>query len=58
MTKLRQFAHDETGNTAIEYGLIVAVLSLAMIGGFNSASNALNFLWGSNESKLNSAWHR
>ncbi|RWG35244.1 MAG: Flp family type IVb pilin, partial [Mesorhizobium sp.] len=30
---LQRFIEDESGATAIEYGLIVAVLSLAIVGG-------------------------
>ncbi|WP_292475927.1 Flp family type IVb pilin, partial [Mesorhizobium sp.] len=30
---LQQFIEDESGATAIEYGLIVAVLSLVIVGG-------------------------
>ena len=38
---LKRFARDERGATVVEYGLIVAVLSLAMIGGFGMAGDAL-----------------
>jgi pilus assembly protein Flp/PilA len=42
MLKLgRRFHADESGATAIEYGLIVAVLSLAMIAGFAQFGNSL-----------------
>ena len=37
---LQRFLKDETGATAIEYGLIVAVLSLAIVGGIGQAGNA------------------
>ena len=30
---IRRFLEDKSGATAIEYGLIVAVLSLAIVGG-------------------------
>ena len=49
---LREFLHDQTGATAIEYGLIVAVLSLAIVGGVGQAANALVFLWSDNNSRL------
>jgi pilus assembly protein Flp/PilA len=39
---LRDFFEDSTGATAIEYGLIAALISVAMIQGFGVFSNALN----------------
>ncbi|MEW6632054.1 MAG: Flp family type IVb pilin [Pseudomonadota bacterium] len=49
---LQQFVRDETGATAIEYGLIVAVLSLAIIGGVGQAASALQWLFSDNSSRL------
>jgi pilus assembly protein Flp/PilA len=49
---VRDFLRDDTGATAIEYGLIVAVLSLAIVGGVGTAANALVFLWSDNNSRL------
>lgn len=42
---LKRFRTDRRGATAIEYGLIVAVLSLAMVAGFGRTTNALNNMW-------------
>ncbi|ESW68704.1 fimbrial protein [Mesorhizobium sp. LSJC268A00] len=53
---LRRFLQDETGATAIEYGLIVAVLSLAIVGGVGKASNAIQFLFSDNNSRLANAF--
>lgn len=53
---LQRFLRDETGATAIEYGLIVAVLSLAIVGGVGSAADALSELWNGNNSKLADAF--
>ncbi len=36
-----KFLRDENGATAIEYGLIVAVLSLTVIAGVESFGNSL-----------------
>ena len=47
------FVRDESGATAIEYGLILAVLSLAIVGGAGRVSNSLAYLWGNNNSRLN-----
>lgn len=42
---LKRFARDRAGATAIEYGLIVAVLSLAMVSGFSMFGNSLSGLF-------------
>jgi pilus assembly protein Flp/PilA len=47
-----RFSRDETGATAVEYGLIVAVLSLVIVGGLNRAADAIVFLFSDSESKL------
>ncbi|AZO18548.1 MULTISPECIES: Flp family type IVb pilin [unclassified Mesorhizobium] len=49
---LQQFVRDETGATAIEYGLIVTVLSLTIIGGVGRAADALQWLFSDNNSRL------
>jgi pilus assembly protein Flp/PilA len=53
---IRQFMHDDTGATVVEYGLIVAVLSLTIVGGVGTAANALVFLWSDNNSRLTQAF--
>jgi pilus assembly protein Flp/PilA len=50
-----RFLKDRTGATAIEYGLIIAVLSLAIVAGMGQAFEAIGDLWGSNDSKLQQA---
>ena len=55
-TLLQRFLEDETGATAIEYGLIVAVLSLAIVGGVGKVSNAIQFLLSDTNSKLANAF--
>jgi pilus assembly protein Flp/PilA len=52
MQLARRFAREETGATAIEYGLIVALLSLAMIAGFSQFGNELSNMLGHPESAL------
>jgi pilus assembly protein Flp/PilA len=56
LAKIRAFLKNETGATAIEYGLIVAVLSLAIVGGVGTAATALQDLWGDNNGKLQQAF--
>ncbi|GAB5506053.1 MAG: Flp family type IVb pilin [Rhizobiaceae bacterium] len=48
----KRFARDRKGATVVEYGLIVAVLSLAIVAGVGTATNALQFLFANNTSKL------
>ena len=52
----KHFAQNESGATAIEYGLIVAVLSLAIVGGIGQAANAIQWLFSDNNSRLASAF--
>jgi len=56
MGRIRRFLKDETGATAIEYGLIVVVLSLAIIAGVGTAGNSFEYLLGNSGSRLNAAW--
>ncbi|MEQ1952124.1 Flp family type IVb pilin [Mesorhizobium sp. CN2-181] len=54
MSKLiRRFLKDEDGATAIEYGLIIALISLAIVGGVGTFADQLEFLWGDNNSEIN-----
>ncbi|MCV3207589.1 Flp family type IVb pilin [Mesorhizobium sp. YC-39] len=55
-TVLQRFLEDETGATAIEYGLIVAVLSLTIVTGVGQAANAISWLFSDNNSKLANAF--
>ena len=38
MTLLQRFHRDETGATAIEYGLLVGLIALVALGGLNALS--------------------
>ncbi|MGX9180813.1 Flp family type IVb pilin [Mesorhizobium sp. BHbdii] len=53
---LQRFWEDETGATAIEYGLIVTVLSLTIIGGIGQAADAMAWLFSDNSSRLVNAF--
>jgi pilus assembly protein Flp/PilA len=50
-----RFLRDETATTAIEYGLIAALIAIAIIGGATKVGSALNDLWGSNTSQIQQA---
>jgi pilus assembly protein Flp/PilA len=43
---LRLFSVDERGATAIEYGLIVALIAIAAIGGMQSLGGGVGGMWG------------
>jgi pilus assembly protein Flp/PilA len=49
---IRRFFSDQRGVTMVEYGLIVACLSLAVILGFVQATDAITGLWGDNNDRL------
>ena len=42
MTSIRSFLKDESGATAIEYGLIAALVAVAIITALSSMSGELN----------------
>ncbi len=41
-TLLRMFIEDEAGATAIEYGLIAAIIGVGIIAALGNVKNALN----------------
>jgi pilus assembly protein Flp/PilA len=43
---LKRFLCDESGATAIEYGLIAALVSVAAIGALTAMGNSLQSLFG------------
>ena len=45
MRTLKAFLHDEDGATAIEYGLIAAVLSLSIVAGIGKVQDAIAYLF-------------
>ena len=49
---LRRFMENESGATVVEYGLIIAVLSLVIIAGVGTAANALQDLFSGENSRL------
>ena len=56
MSKLfSRFVKDESGATAIEYGLIAALIALAIITGAGALGNAINAKFTSIGTTLNSS---
>ncbi|MCP9229705.1 Flp family type IVb pilin [Mesorhizobium sp. M0833] len=53
---LQRFLEDERGATVVEYGLIVAVLSLAIVAGVGRAADAIQWLFSDNSSRLANAF--
>ena len=50
-----RFVQDESGATAIEYGLIAALISVALITGATTLGNTLNAQFQSLANKMNAA---
>ena len=54
-TFLARFAHDESGATAIEYGLIAAFIGVGIIVGLTQLRTGLNALFGEVNAELGNA---
>ena len=52
---LTRFVNDESGATAIEYGLIAAIVGVGIISGLTSLKTGLNSLFTSVNTNLSSA---
>jgi len=52
---LSRLAADRRGTTAIEYGLIAALIAVACIGGFRALGNSNSTGWGNTSTKLTDA---
>ena len=53
--KLRQFADNESGATAIEYGLIAALVSVAGIAALNAMGDSLEEMFETVSTELDNA---
>jgi pilus assembly protein Flp/PilA len=56
MRLLRQMIADETGATAIEYGLIAAIMSVALISGFGALSGTVQGVLETVTTTITTAW--
>lgn len=56
MHLVRRFFADTTGATAIEYGLIVAVLSLVIVVGVGGVGNAVQSMFSDQDRALQQAF--
>jgi len=55
MNMIARFAKDESGATAIEYGLIAALVSVAIIAVLKTVATGLNGVFTNVASNLNTA---
>ncbi|MEP7316397.1 MAG: Flp family type IVb pilin [Sphingomicrobium sp.] len=51
--KLRTLRIDQRGATAIEYGLIAALIVIAMMGGLSTLGGGANGMWGKLSNEVN-----
>jgi len=54
MTRLQCFLRDESGATAIEYGLIAAIIGLGIIASLTNVKDSYNALYNKINNGLNS----
>jgi pilus assembly protein Flp/PilA len=55
MKLIARFVNDEDGATAIEYGLIAALIAVGIIAAATSLGGGLNKVFGTVSTKLNAA---
>jgi pilus assembly protein Flp/PilA len=55
MNTVARFLNDESGATAIEYGLIAALIAVGIIAAATTLGNSLSALFGRVSNKLNGA---
>ncbi|MEM8748755.1 MAG: Flp family type IVb pilin [Pseudomonadota bacterium] len=55
MTNIKRFFADESGATAIEYGLLAALISVVGVTAFTNAGSSLKALFEQVESDLSGA---
>jgi pilus assembly protein Flp/PilA len=52
MVLIRGFLKSEDGATAIEYGLIVGLISLAIVGALGSTGTSVGDIWNDNANRV------
>ena len=57
MQAVRRFLADRRGATAIEYGLIVAVLSLVIVAAVGEAGNSIGDMFSNQDRELQKAFN-
>ncbi len=56
LKKFKDFLADESGASAIEYGLIAALIGVAIIGGLNAFGDQTNGAWMTMSNKVQDAF--
>lgn len=56
LKKFREFLADESGATAIEYGLLAALIGVGIIGGLKAFGNQTNGAWTTMSSAVQGAF--
>ena len=51
-TSFRRLRSDKRGATAIEYGLIAALIAIGMIGGLSALGGGTNGMWGQDRNHI------
>ena len=54
-TFLKRIGSDNSGATAVEYGLIASLIVIASISAFNAVANENTSMWGDVESAMQGA---
>ena len=52
---LTALLRDKRGGTAIEYGLIISLVVITMVGAFIQVANSTTSMWGNVNSKMETA---
>ena len=52
MRLIRRFLADESGATAIEYGLIVGLISLAIVTALSATGTSVGDIWNDNANRV------
>jgi pilus assembly protein Flp/PilA len=55
LKRFKHFCDDESGATAIEYGLIAALVSVAAIGALTTMGNTLQTMFGTISNSMSTA---
>ncbi|QNA83605.1 Flp family type IVb pilin [Sphingomonas sp. So64.6b] len=55
ITVIKRLARDRKGGTAIEYGLIAALVVITMIAAFVEVANTTTSMWGNVNTKMERA---
>ena len=58
MRPIRRFLADRRGATAIEYGLIIAVLSLVIVAGIGSVGSAVEDMFSNQDREIQKAFNK